>query len=305
MRNTKYQISNTKYTRPLHKAKFLFVIRYLLFIICFLFFTSCSGLVHKSGELLEGSAFGEKKTAVYKRAAQGDDAEIVFTRLVLKNGEGAVEITNGEWPNLAIRGSLESEDGSIRLSHARFLSSHVQGWNDITLELLGSAVFQASGGIVGTLYINGEVEMVQVSSGKIRLKSDRLSGDAALVPLRNRRERILALIEWMDEEAPENRHSFAGQKDFELFWKPLLFPELVSKRRRPHAYFAKNAEWKRADSVKWNTSYTETLFPEELRELRNSGALLRDWEEALPWIYMEYSWKNIINSLNGINLLKS
>jgi hypothetical protein len=46
------------------------------------------------------------------------------------------------------------------------------------------------------------------------------------------------------------------------------------------------------------------VFPEALWEYRNSAAMLRDWEEALPWIYMEYSWDYIINSFNGITFQK-
>jgi subtilase family serine protease len=97
---------------------------------------------------------------------------------------------------------------------------------------------------------------------------------------------------------------FSSRNDFEDYWKPRLFPELVSNRKRPPEYTANTGGWVRADSVSWNSAYTEFLCPEELWELRNSGALLRDWEEALPWIYMEYSWDYIIKSLNGINLLK-
>ena len=304
MGNSKYKISNTKYTRPLHKVNFLFVIYYLLFVICYLLLISCSSLVHKSGEALEGSGAGEKTIARYRPGAQGADTHIELRRLLLKNGEEEVEIKSDDWPNLAIRGGRIADDGRFELREARFLSSHVQGWNEFSLELTGNAVFHASGGVVGVLYIKGDVERIQISSGKIRLKSDRLTGTAALNPLRNRRERIIALVEWMQETSLADGKSFSGRKDFEKFWKPKLFPELVSKKKRPIEYTSANAGWNRADSIKWNTSYTEIIFPEELRELRDSGALLRDWEEALPWIYMEYSWNNIIDSLNGINLLR-
>jgi hypothetical protein len=38
------------------------------------------------------------------------------------------------------------------------------------------------------------------------------------------------------------------------------------------------------------------VFPEALRPLRDSGAMLRDWEEASAWIYLEYSWESLLES---------
>jgi hypothetical protein len=187
------------------------------------------------------------------------------------------------------------------------LSTHVSGWNEFHYELLGSGNFSSvQQGTGGVLRIDETPERVQISSGKIRLKSRRLTGNAALVPLRNRRERILALTEWMAERQQKagNPARFENQKEFDAYWKSLLFPELLPAKKRPQNYSALNAEWNRADGVKWNTAYTKSIFPEALWEFRNSGALLRDWEEALPWIYMEYSWDAIISNVNNTTLQK-
>jgi hypothetical protein len=97
---------------------------------------------------------------------------------------------------------------------------------------------------------------------------------------------------------------FKDWKEFENYWKPRLFPELVSKKKRPPEWTGGAVRQVRADSVKWNQEYTEILFPEELWELRNSGAMLRDWEETLAWIYLEYSWDSVFSSLNGITVKK-
>lgn len=267
----------------------------------------CAGLVQKGGEVLEGTAFAEKAAAAYRSGGTGSgrgEAVVELRELTSKSGESSVEITSGAWPGFALRGGAPGPDGGFELTEARILSSHARGWNEFRLGLLGSAFFAArdSG---GALRITGEVERVQISSGKIRLKSSRLTGDAALAPLRSRRERILALTEWMKERRAASRETaFAAQKDFEDYWKPVLFPEPVSKKKRPPDYTEENAEWGRADGVKWNRSYTRRLLPEGFWEYRNSGEMLRDWEEALPWIYMEYSWETIIGSLDGIVLQK-
>ena len=285
---------------------------YSAVLIFFAFLAAgCAGMVQKGGELLEGTAFEEKTLALYQSVgkAVGKDNEEKFEirEMLLKDGQEVIEITSSKWPGLAIRGSMPGAGGNMELRELRFLSSHVYGWNEFSLDLVGTAVFSVSGKVVGLLRIPGEVERVQISSGRIRLKSSRLTGAEALTSLRNRRERILAVTEWMRQSQQtglQEQSVFASQKEFENYWKPRLFPELVSGKKRPSEYTAKNAEWGRADSVRWNRSYTKILFPEELWELRNSGALLRDWEEALPWIYMEYSWNDIISTLNYTNFIR-
>ena len=258
-----------------------------------LLFTSCISLIQRGGEFLEGGA--DRQIAVYR--GEG----FVVRELRAKEGpdgaEGAefLEITGRQWPGLAFRGSMPDSNGRVHLTEARFLSSHVHGWNEFNLELLGNAFFRVTNAGEVIFYIDGEVERVQINSGRILLRSNLLVGTEALIPLRNRRERIIALNEWM-HEWNKNGPLFAGQKEFENFWKPHLFPELVSRRKRPQEFRNENAEWARKDSVRWNLTYTENIFPEHLREYRNSGAMLRDWEEALPWIFMEYSFNIIVSS---------
>ena len=274
-------------------------------------FTGCSTMVHKGGELLEGTHAGESNLAVYKSVRdrsvrKKDEIKIELREIAQKDGNVFVEISSSKWPGLALRGEKPGGSGNFDLYEANILSSHENGWNEFNLDILGRAVFSDPKRSGGILYIPGNAERIQISSGRIRLKSSRLSGEAALSPLKNRRERILALIEWMNGWLLENQKSvnLLNQRDFKEFWEPLLFPEMVSKRKRPSEYSTQNSEWQRADSIKWNLSYTDYLFPEELRELRNSGALLRDWEEALPWIFTEYSWDYIISSFNNIELKK-
>ena len=252
-------------------------------------------MVQKGGELLEGNAFSEMELACYRSVKAGKAPTIELKEKRLYDGKTAVEITSSQWPGLTLRGSPPRGNGSIDLYEADILSSHVQGWNELTLEIKGKAVFWDPKKTGGMLRIDGEVERIRVTSGKIRLKGSRLTGDAALTVLRNRRERILALTEWMNSWTETNgENPVSGtQKEFEDHWKKLLFPELVSKKKRPPQY------------SEWGRRYTEYLFPETLWEYRNSGALLRDWEEALPWIYMEYSWNYIFSSISDTNLEKT
>jgi hypothetical protein len=108
------------------------------------------------------------------------------------------------------------------------------------------------------------------------------------------------------ESAPD----FTGQAAFEAYWKPLLLPEMTAVKERPLGYILRDAEFTVAEGVKWNSTYSAALFTgdspehEELRKLRNAGALLRDWEEAVSWIWLEYRWDTLFDPLaHGENLL--
>jgi len=305
MKGTVSPIHTSNFQFPVSPAPLRLCVR-ILSVVFVVLLAGCSSIVQKGGEILDGSAFKEMELGLYRSSGKKNEAKIELRELRQEDGNIALEISSGAWPGLALRGGRPGGSGIFELREARILSSHVNGWNEFTLDILGKAVFNDPKQTGGVLYIPGDVERVQISSGNIRLKSDYLSGTAALTPLRNRRERILALIEWMDEKIENSGEKtiFPSQKEFEKYWKSRLFPELVSKKQRPPEYSAKNTKWKRADSVKWNLTYTEHLFPEELWEYRNSGALLRDWEEALYWIYIEYSWNYVMSSLNNKELIK-
>jgi hypothetical protein len=263
--------------------------------------SGCSSLVNLGGRALDGSAFQEKTLARYRGPAIEGLGRVEVREVRDKTGAAAITISPGAIPALVFVGS-PPEAGEFHLNSLRFLSSHITGWNEFTRELSGSGVFRVQGDRAA-LQLQGPVDPLDIRGGKIRQKDARLAGEQALQALRNREDRIAALIQWMRSQEPVPR--FAGQKAFERYWKPLLFPELVSRKKRPPAWNTAGAAWVRAEDIRWNTGYTESLFPEELRPVRNSGTLLRDWEEAAAWIYLEYEWDRIIALLGGeIQLIK-
>jgi len=312
MRNEKLEIKDKNHAPSFlipHSSFSPCLCAFVRTIFAIILFSSCAGLVQKSGEIVEGSAFNEMKIAAYSSGGKSKETKIELFELKLDDGRWVTDVKSSEWPGLTLRGGMPAGNGSYELHEARILSSHYNGWNDFNLDLIGTAFFINPLKSGGTFRISGDVERVQISSGRIRLKGSRLTGNAALTALRNRRERILALCEWMNnriesEVSAPGQTVLGNQKEFEKYWKPLLFPELVSKSRRPQGYVTNNADWRRADSVKWNLTYTKEFFDEGLWEYRNSGAMLRDWEEALPWIFMEYNWDSILESFNDKNLIR-
>jgi hypothetical protein len=271
-------------------------------LTAFLLLSGClSTLVEKSGEALDGNILPEKILEFYRTPGNDETKPMEIRRVLIAGEAEELKIESAAFPGLRLRTGLPAEDGGIEFTSLEFLSSHLNGWNEFSLELLGRGSFVVDGN-KAFLRFEETPERVQISAGRIRLKQSRFTGDEALRSLRNRRERILALTEWT--QSRENVPAFADQAAFERYWKPFLFPELASKKEAPPEWRAENDAFVKADSVNWNRSYTERIFPEELWEFRNSGALLRDWEEAAPWIYLEYAWDSIIASLNETELEK-
>jgi len=131
------------------------------------------------------------------------------------------------------------------------------------------------------LELDKDIEHIQITSGRIRRYDTRITGDDALKSLRNQ------TIKDID--------------DFENFWKPVLFPELVSKKKRPDGWLMEGDIFEKNEDIFWNTGYTWRVFLEDLHPVRNSGTLLRDWEETLSWLYLSYEWENTKDILSQKN----
>jgi hypothetical protein len=263
--------------------------------------SGCSSLVNLGGRALDGSAFQERTLARYRGPAVEGLGVVEVREIRQKTGDTVITISPRVMPSLVLAGS-PSGAGEFRLNSLRFLASSVTGWNEFTREISGSGVLRVEGSRA-VLRLHGPVDPLDIRGGKIRQKDTRLLGEQALQALRNREERIAALVRWM--RSREQVPVFDSQRSFERYWKPILLPELVSGKKRPQAWSETGAVWVRAEDIWWNRSYTEILFPGELREVRDSGTLLRDWEEAAAWIYLEYGWERITALLGEeIQLIK-
>jgi hypothetical protein len=261
---------------------------------------SCTSIAEKGGRILDGSAFAEKKLASYREEPEG---ETRLDRVRRKNGPEFIIIRLDSMPNLRINGSVPDGNGDFYLTSLDFLSPNVTGWNEFSMELSGNGNFAdrsaAQPGAV--LRLKNPVETLDINRGKIRRGNSRITGSQAVTALHNRRERITVIAQWMKEQP--GLPDFTDQDEFESYWKPILFPEIVKSKLRPPGWTTtysgmERGSWISGEDVKWNSVYTEAVFPEELRPVRNSGTLLRDWEEAAAWIYFEFEWERIVESLS-------
>lgn len=245
---------------------------------------------------MDGSVFAERTLALYEIPIPGSDPSVEVRRVrFAREDREYLAIRLSDYPFLRFRGALPAEDGRFMLESMDFLAGGLSGWNEFTLDLIGEGFFTLRGDMASLDILS--VESAGISSGKIRRKETRLTGDQALTSLHSRNQRITALTDWMHTR--ETVPLFSDVKSFEVYWKPILLPELVSSRKRPAGFNPKAGGRVRAEDILWNTAYTEGLFPEELRVLRDSGALLRDWEESLYWIYVQYQWDRIVELVSN------
>ncbi|MDR1059014.1 MAG: hypothetical protein LBL43_05650 [Treponema sp.] len=256
--------------------------------------------MNRAGRALDGSAFREKTTGLYRSG--GEKGRRVLLKILRnRDGEESAALSPESLPGLELRLDWPPLDGRAELRSLTFLCSGAAGWNEFSMELPGTLSLDGAGDVL-TLTFYEVPEGALISGGKIRHKNMKISGPEALGALRNRRERILALTGWM-KEFP-NPPAFGDAADFERYWKPRLFPERVPRWRRPAEWKGVQGRWQREGDLRWNLDYSDRYFPEELRPLRNAGALLRDWEEASGWIYLEYQWEGFFASLKNVELNK-
>ena len=267
-----------------------------LCLIILLPFFSCVSVVEKTGQVLDGSAFTEKKVARYraqKKKGSALDLEILTVRN--KSGQHSLVIMPKSFPSVKIRGTEPDAQGNFWVNSLEYLSGSATGWNEYSMELSGTGMFRQND-TDANFSLGGEIRGLEISRAKIRRYDTRITGTEAEANLRNRSVRIEALTEWMLSR--ENAKKGMSRKEFSKFWKPILFPEISAKRKRPADWSRPGDTWGRAEDIRWNHSYSERAFPEELRLVRNSGTFLRDWEEAFEWVYLQYEWETLTGLLS-------
>jgi hypothetical protein len=276
---------------------------WLIPVVC-----GCMSLTENAGRIADGSKFAEKTL----ETCRGENGT-TLSKIRFKDESTALKLSFDSLPSLAFYLIPAGETERYMLSSYTFLVSTVKGWNEFTVDLSGLGSLEDTGsdaeGKTRYRLTVENVEEIGIASGRVRSDDNRFSGSEALSILRNRKARIEALTGWMKESVatagpavtggtgPSAALSFQTEKEFDAYWKPILLPETVSKRKRPADYIP-GGEWNKAEDIRWNAAYS-ARFPEDIAMLRNSGALLRDWEEALPWIYLSFQWDDIIDSITG------
>lgn len=203
--------------------------------------------------------------------------------------------------------------GEIRLSFTRLYQfmNWEHGWSEYQQNVLANfSLKYDSDGWHMTLV--EPAELADFQEAAIKNGEKILRGDRALSIIRNRNDRIEALVAFAAERIPAEASTKGEVWSIQKSWvgpsfkndlKTFLFPELIDRKLRPSPWKEPISHNNYAEGIHWNRDYSEALLPVNLVEIRQSGTLLRDWEEALAMIYARWRWPSTIDMLTtGVTL---
>lgn len=196
--------------------------------------------------------------------------------------------------------ATENADGSwtVEAEELEWFSNWHEGWSEAVIMVSGTLIVSEteSGWHVRAA---DPVRADYAANGAIRYRDTRLTGEAGSDAVSRRINRISAAVEFLsDALESEQFPRFTVQKRkvreqaFEYRAGQLLFPER-------YGYPAGTAEsesrdtYTRGEGIRWDTGYSENHIPENLREVRNTGTLYRDWEETGELFYYIYVLENL------------
>jgi hypothetical protein len=236
-------------------------------LICVLLLScgSTTGLIERTGRLLDGSVFAFKTESEW--GALNMESGLRLRNITQKDGTKEIVFKTPEIPCLSFYGTEPLADGAFSIKRVYFLAGNYGGWNEFELEAAGSGRLRQLGADNFSFTLLSDIARSSVIGGKIRRENTRLIRERALEELQNRHERVLFLSDWMKTAAAENgAPTFANQDEFEAWWAERLFPKQA------------------ADALP---------FPDEINTMRENGSLGADWGEASAWIYTYYNWEQL------------
>jgi hypothetical protein len=192
-----------------------------------------------------------------------------------------------------------SQDGwELTFSSMHWFNNWSNGWTEAEFSMSGQLQMLPKGqawyaSVVTPPRIG---EPVRTS---IRYFYDYLVGERALEEFSNRWKRILSLVTLLKERFQDRKLDYTVPKwsfgrssqlpSFVEASRQFLFPELYGYAVPPKG----DGPSVRSESVSWSVDYTTTNFPENLRPIRNSGTMLRDFEECLPLWRLAYVFEEL------------
>ena len=181
------------------------------------------------------------------------------------------------------------------------------GWSEYEQNVIGK--FKLSYTSEGWHFqLAGPLELADLKNAAIRAGDKTWRGDRALGLMRNRSNRIDAVVSFIADKLPEvsdpSQEAWSRDKSwfipaFKQQLQALLVPEMVDPANRPPTWKEPIKRSDYAESVVWSRDYSESVFPKELVEIRQSGTILRDWEESTPLIYGRWRWPGTIALLSA------
>lgn len=196
--------------------------------------------------------------------------------------------------------AIQNDDGSwtVEAEELEWFSNWYDGWSEAVIMVSGTLIVSETeaGWHVRAA---SPVRADYAASGAIRYRDMRLTGEAGSDAVSRRINRISAAVAFLSdalegEQFPRFsvRKKKVREHGFEYRAGQLLFPEQYGYPAGTRKSDSRSA-YIRGEGIRWDTGYSEDHIPENLREVRNTGTLYRDWEETGELFYYIYVLENL------------
>lgn len=264
----------------------------------------------------------ERTYKVFKNSTKADS---IFKIKIDKNGRIFGVFTSSLISPATIIGDIsEDNDQNIifNITGVKYLSNWPNGWTEGENSASGSILFTKKEDF-WKAGIMEDFEILEISKGEVRYHDDYFREEPGLEKVKNRMTRINAVVEFLKNQEHVKLPDFFGHASrdstygvsFKKATQSLLFPETIGidKLKRKNQLLAgydiptdEMEDFSIGAGFIWRKSYTDKVFPDYLKEARNSGALWRDYEEAIHLFFMLYNFNyyfmNVINNASFIKI---
>lgn len=296
------------------------MVKYNLFIKIIVFFLVV--LIISGCSTLEAKYDSETAYEIFKDSKKTESIlKVKIDKKGNKFGELSSKLIS---PAVIIGEVIEDQTGDINfiINSIKYLSNWPNGWTQGESEASGIIIFNKEDKGWG-VNIKEDFEIWEATKGEIRYYDEYYRKESGLKKVNNRMKRINAVIEFLKKQEFVELPEFFGHVKFNSAYgkslkntiRPFLFPETmgIDKLKRKNLFpvdynipIMQKGDLIFKSGIFWRKSYTDSFFPDYLRELRNSGTLWRDYEEAIHLFYMlynmDYYFKNVLQDASFIKV---
>jgi hypothetical protein len=216
-------------------------------------------------------------------------------------GTVSVQINGDSIKGATVVGTAQqiSDGWKLSLAEVRWFNNWPNGWTEARFAATGVLQLRQNG-LDWTLSVVAPPQLGDATAASIRRNDDYATGERGLKAFSNRWARIRVTVtlleqklskQWFDYATTPSQGRAKQSESFENAAGIFLFPELYGHDT------LQSGEHRtvRAESINWNLDYTDANFPDSLREVRNSGSMLRDFEECIDLWRLAFCWNELWN----------
>lgn len=216
-------------------------------------------------------------------------------------GKEWIEISSKLIDPIIFKGTFnidESGDIDIYLNAMQFLAVWPNGWTEGEANIFAKLKLTKEENYY-KCKIEEKFEIFEITKGAIRYQDDYYYDDKGLINVKNKFDRIIALNEFLKKQEGSqeffltpifsSKTNKSYKDNFEKFLFPELFLDSVVYKSSNFKITDPSNDLILGENILWNKKYTDNFFPEHLKNVRNSGTMLRDFEETIDLCFAEYN----------------